>query len=87
MTKLSMSPVVPHDVETCAGSAATGAGWLARPRRRADFRNNGAVEWLFQRPAGHALHGDARLIADERNDGDVSADERLPFIALAENDL
>jgi len=29
MTKLSMSPVVPHDVETCAGSAATGAaGWL-----------------------------------------------------------
>jgi len=29
MTKLSMSPVVHHDVETCAGSAATGAaGWL-----------------------------------------------------------
>jgi hypothetical protein len=29
MTKVSMSPVVPHDVETCAGSTAPGAaGWL-----------------------------------------------------------
>ena len=62
-------------------------GWLARFRRRADFRIHGAVDRLFQRPAGHALHGDARLIADERDDRDVSADERLPRSAVAEVDL
>ncbi|MGB9272994.1 MAG: hypothetical protein WCB74_27775, partial [Pseudolabrys sp.] len=34
-----------------------------------------------------ALHGDARLIADGRYDGDVPADERLPRSAVVEVDL
>jgi hypothetical protein len=42
---------------------------------------------LFSGQPDNALRGDARLIADDRNDADVSADERLPFIALAETDL
>jgi hypothetical protein len=28
-----------------------------------------------------------QVIADERNDSDVSVDERVPFIALVETDL
>jgi hypothetical protein len=60
---------------------------MARSRRRADIRDHGFVERIFRRPPGHALSGDARLIADERNDSDVSVDERVPFIALAEADL
>jgi hypothetical protein len=41
---------------------------------------------FIQRPPGHALHGDARLIAEERNDSDVSVDDHVPFIAFAETD-
>src|SRR5262249_46566797 len=58
-------------------------GRVARPRRRADLRNHGAVDRLFHRPAGYALHGDARVIPGERNDGDVCVDERLPHSAVA----
>jgi hypothetical protein len=45
------------------------------------------VDYIFQQPAGHALHGDARLIADKRDDGDVSVDERLPRSAMVKVDL
>ena len=83
MTDVSMSPVVHHDIETCAGGGRAASG--AADRRRAHVRRHGAVDGLIQRPAGHALHGDAKLIADERNDADVSADE--PRSAVAETDL
>jgi hypothetical protein len=45
------------------------------------------MDRFFQRPPGYALHGDANLIPDERNDGDVSVDERFPFNALAQTGL
>ncbi len=89
MTDVSISPVGRHDAYTCAGGgdAAPGlAAWLgfaAAPT----FALMALWTALFHQPAGHALHGDTRLIAHERNDDDVCADERLPFIALAETDL
>jgi hypothetical protein len=89
MTEVLISPVLPRDVETCAGGGNAAPGmtrWLdlvAAPT----FAIMGVVDRLLQWPAGHALHGDAGLIADERNDGDVSVDERFSFIALAETDL
>src|SRR5262249_50329216 len=52
-TDASMSPVMRHDVETCAGGGHPALG----------ARTHGAVDRLFHRPAGHALHGDARFIA------------------------
>jgi hypothetical protein len=57
---------------------------VARPGGRADIRDHGTVDGLFQRRAGHDLHGDAQRISDERNDADVSADGRFSFIALVE---
>jgi hypothetical protein len=59
MTDVSISPVGRSNVDICAGRghAATGlAGWLGLASR-ADLRTHGAVDRLFHRPAGHALHG------------------------------
>jgi hypothetical protein len=44
------------------------------------------MDCCFQRARGRRLHGDGRLISHERNDLDVSADERIPFSALDETD-
>ena len=81
MTKVSISPAEPHDLETCAGggSAAPGvARWLGLAA---------APTFAIMALWTGFFSGDARLIADERNDGDVSADERLPRSAMAEVDL
>ena len=86
----AMTDAIPHVVhqDTGAGAAMPLPAWppgsaLPPP----DLCPHGAVVCSLQQPAGHALHGDTGLIADERNDDNVSADERLQFIALAETDL
>src|SRR5689334_22750674 len=60
---------------------------LARSRGRADLRPHGATHGRSWRQPGYALRGDARYIFAERNGPDVSADECLPFGAMAEADL
>ena len=86
MTDASMPPVVRHDGEICVGGGRAAPGvarWLdltAAPTFAI------MALWTFSVASRTCFHGDARLIADERNAADVSADERLPFIALVETD-
>ena len=88
MTDVSMSPAVCHEVETCAGGgpAAPGvAGWLGLAAAPT-FALMALWTGFFSGTPDMALHGNARLLAVERDGGDVFADERLPFVAVAETD-
>ena len=69
MTDVSMSPVLHHDVDTSTGGGRATSGvaaWLGLAAAPT-FAIMALWSGLFQRPTGHALHDDARLIADGRN--------------------
>jgi hypothetical protein len=89
MIDVSMSPVVHHDVGTCAGGGDTASGaaaWLCLAATPT-FAIMALWTGLLSGQPDHTLHGHAGCIAVERYGADVRIDECLSFGTLVETDL